>query len=99
MTGNQFIGEEVEVEQSPGSPRPVRFVWQGEKHEVAEVLSVRVDTGHGGLPRRARRWYTRRHRRCYVLKDEAGAIFEMYLDYADKTRRRWFLTRRLAHFP
>ena len=99
MNGDDFIGEAIEVKQSPASPRPVSFVWRGEEHEVAEVLSVRVDTGHGDLPARSRRWYTRRHRRYYVVRNQAGAIFEMYLDYADKNRRRWFLTRRLTHFP
>ena len=99
MGTDEFIAEEVQVEQSPGSPRPVRFVWRGETHEVAEVLSVRVDTGFGDLPRRSRRWYTRRHRRYYVVKDTDGVIFEMYLDYADKSRRRWFLVRRLERFP
>jgi len=96
MTEEQFIGEEVEVEQAGRSPRPVRFVWRGETHEVAEVVSVRVDTGFGGLPARSRRWYTRRHRRYYVVKDTARSVFEMYLDYADKGRRVWFLTRRLS---
>ena len=99
MVGEEFIGEEVEVEQSEKRPRPVRFVWRGEEHEVAEVLSVRVDTGFGNHPPRSRRWYTRRHRRYYVVKDTSGAIFEMYLDYADKSHRHWFLTRRLTHFP
>ena len=41
----------------------------------------------------------RRHRRYYVVKDTDGVIFEMYLDYADKSRRRWFLVRRLERFP
>lgn len=99
MSTNEFLAEEVQVEQPAGSPRPVRFVWRDETHEVAEVLSVRVDTGHGGLPRRAQRWYTRRHRRYYILKDTDGVVFEMYLDYADRKHRRWFLVRRLERFP
>ena len=99
MTGDEFIGKEIQVEQSTVSPRPVRFVWRDETHEVAEVLAVRVDTGFGDLPARSRRWYTRRHRRYYVVKDAHGAFFEMYLDYADKRRRRWFLVRRLDRFP
>jgi hypothetical protein len=99
VKADSFIGEEVQVEQAPGSPRPVRFVWRDDSHEVTEVLLVRVDTGFGGLPARSRRWYTRRHRRYYGVKDASGAIFEMYLDYADKSHRRWFLTRRLQHFP
>lgn len=99
MTADSFIGEEIQVEQAPRSPRPVRFVWRGEMHEVAEVLSVRVDTGFGDHPPRSRRWYTRRHRRYYVVKDAQGFTYELYLDYADKSRRRWFLTRQLASPP
>jgi hypothetical protein len=99
MTEDEFIGEEVRVEQARRSPRPLRFVWRGEAHDVAEVLSVRVDTGFGGLPPRSRRWYTRRHRRYYVVKDEAGSAFEMYLDYADKARPKWILVRKLVRFP
>jgi len=96
---DEFIGEDIEVEQAKRRPGPVRFTWRGELHEVARVLAVRVDTGFGGLPPRSRRWYTRRHRRYYVVRDCSGAIFEMYLDYADRRRQRWFLTRRLHHFP
>jgi hypothetical protein len=96
MSEEQFIGEEVQVEQAGESPRPLRFFWRGEAHDVVEVVSLRVDTGFGGLPARSRRWYTRRHRRYYVVKDRAGSAFEMYLDYADKGHRVWFLTRRLS---
>jgi hypothetical protein len=50
----EFLGEQIEVEQSKTSPRPVRFKWRGKAHEVVEVLRVRVDTGFGGLPPRSR---------------------------------------------
>jgi hypothetical protein len=99
MTEEHFIGEEVQVEQAGRSPRPVRFVWRGETHEVAEVVSMRVDTGFGGLPPRSRRWYTRRHRRYYVVRNGAGSTFEMYLDYADKAHRKWILVRKHGRFP
>jgi len=99
MSRDEFVGEEIQVEQAAASPRPVRFHWRGRAHEVAEVLSVRVDTGFGDLPPRSRRWYPRRHRRYYVVKDADGSIFELYLDYADKGQRRWFLTRHLHRFP
>jgi hypothetical protein len=90
----EFIGEQIEVEQSPGSPRPVRFTWRGEVHEVAEVLGRHVDIGYGGLPPRSRRWYARRHRRCYTVRDGEGAVFEIYLDYSDRRKRTWWLVRR-----
>jgi hypothetical protein len=67
---DQFIGDEIEVEQAPGSPRPVRFVWRDDSHEVAEALSVHVDTGFGDHPPR----YARRHYRYYVVRDAEGFL-------------------------
>ncbi len=93
---DEFIGEAIEVERSPDSPRPARFRWRGEDHDVAEILKEWVDIGFGGLPRRSRRWYTRRHRRYFVLRDAKGAVFELYLDYSNRSRPTWFLTKRLA---
>ncbi len=93
-SAEEFIGERIEVEQAPASPRPVRFTWRGRVHEVREVLNERVDTGFGHLPPSSRRWYTRRHRRGYVVRDGADDLFEMYLDYADRSRRSWWLVRR-----
>ena len=88
-----FIGTRIEVEHGPSSPTPVRFTWQGETHEVADVLASRVDTGYGRKPPRSRKWYTRRHRRYFVVKDTAGDIFEMYLDYADRDHPTWWLVK------
>ena len=86
-----FIGEEIEVEQSADSPRPVRFVWRGREHIVTDVLRQYVDAGFGDLPTASRKWYNRRHRRCYVVKDDRGDTFEMYLDYSDRAHKTWRL--------
>ncbi len=94
VSAEEFIGERIEVEQAPASPRPVRFTWRGRVYEVCEVLSERVDVGFGRLPPRSRKWFTRRHRRGYIVRDGAGDLFEMYLDYADRRRRSWWLVRR-----
>ena len=90
-----FIGETIEVEQAARSPQPVRFRWRGTARQVAEVLKVWVDTGYGEHPPRSRKWYTRRHRRYYVVRDAEGQVFEMYLDYSDKRKRTWFLVKRV----
>ena len=87
----EFISERIEVEKAETCPRPIRFKWRGEVHEVAEVLHERVDTGFGTLPPRSRKWYTRRHRRYYVVKDSKGDVFEMYLDYANRRKPTWWL--------
>lgn len=89
----QFIGEKIEVEQAEKAPRPVRFTWRGESHDVAEVLRTDIDIGHGTLPRAGRKWYTRRHRRRYIVKDTEGRTFELYLDYADRKNPTWWLAR------
>jgi len=99
VPGSEFIGETIDVEHAPASPRPVRFVLKGQTHTVAQVLAERVDTGHGDAPPRSRRWFTRRHRRYFVVRDDEGGLFEMYLDYSDKQHLKWFMTRRLARFP
>jgi len=90
----ELIAEEIEVEQAATSPRPVRFTWRGKVHDVVEILQVRVDTGFGGLPPRSRKWYTRRHRRYYVLKDSQGDTFEIYLDYSNRKKLSWWLAKR-----
>jgi hypothetical protein len=90
----EFIGEQIEVERDEKSPQPVSFTWRGRIHVVAEVLEERVDTGFGGAPPRSRRWYNRRHRRHFVVKDSSGNIFEIYLDYANRRDQTWWLVRR-----
>ena len=90
----ELIAEKIDVEQAATSPRPVRFTWRKKVYEVAKVVQVRVDTGFGGLPPRSRRWFTRRHRRYYVVKDSEGDVFEMYLDYSDRKKLSWWLSRR-----
>jgi hypothetical protein len=84
----------LEVERAASAPTPLRFTWRGRVHQVAEVLHQWVDAGYGaGHPGRSRRWYTRRHRRYFVVRDEAGDQFELYLDYADRARQSWWLLR------
>ena len=92
---NEFISERIEVEQSAKGPEPVRFRWRDEEHEIEQVMSVRVDTGHGLTPPKSRKWYTRRHRRYYIVRDTEGQLFEMYLDYGDKKNPTWILSRRM----
>jgi Domain of unknown function (DUF6504) len=90
----EFFGEQIVVEKEKSFPRPRRFTWRGEVHDVAEVLNERVDAGFGGLPRRSRKWYTRRHRRYFIVRDKKGDLFEMYLDYSNRQKLSWWLVRR-----
>lgn len=92
----EFVGEKIEVEKAETSPRPIRFTWRGENHDVAEVLDEWVDAGFGGLGPRSRRWYNRRHRRHYVVKDAQDKLFEIYLDYANRQKQTWWLLYRRA---
>lgn len=90
----EFLGEKIEVQQSASSPTPVCFVWQGETFHVAEVLKEWVDTGYGTTPPRSRKWFTRRHRRYFVVRCTEGEEFEMYLDYSDRSKPQWWLVAR-----
>lgn len=90
----KFFGERIEVEKNEMSPDPVSFKWRGEVHEVREILDVRVDIGFGCMTPRSRKWYTRRHRRYYVVRDSEGDVFEVYLDYADRGKQTWWLVKR-----
>ena len=90
----EFFGEQIEVEKAVRSPQPLRFTWKGEVHEVVAVLDERVDSGFGSLPRRSRKWYTRRHRRYFVVRDKQGDVFEIYLDYGNRQKLSWWLVRR-----
>ena len=58
-----------------------------------EVLNERVDTGYGGPPR-SQKWYTRRHRRYYVVRDSGGDVFKIYLDYANRKKPTWWLVEK-----
>jgi hypothetical protein len=77
----RFFGERIEVKKDAMSPDPVSFKWRGEVHDV--------------LPPRSRKWYMRRHRRYYVIRDSEGDVFEIYLDYADRKKQTWWLVKRL----
>ena len=90
----EFIGESIEVEKAESSPRPVRFKWRGQIHEVVEVLDEHVDTGYGNLPPSSHNWRTRRHRRYYVVKDSQGDVFKIYLDYANRKKQTWWLAEK-----
>jgi len=89
----EFLGERIEVERDEKLPRPVSFKWRGKVHSVADVLQEWVDTGFGTTPERSRKWYNRRHRRYYVVRDSSGDVFELYLDYANRSNQTWWLTK------
>ena len=90
----EFLGEQIEVEQAAQSPRPVRFKWRGRTHDVVQVLDEYVDAGFGSLPPASRKWYTRRHRRYYVVKDSQDTFFKIYLDYSNRRKRSWWLVEK-----
>lgn len=90
----EFIDERIEVETAEAFPRPVRFVWRGKTHDVTEILSEHVDTGYGQLGPRSRKWFTRRHRRYFVVRDSEDAIFRMYNEYSDRRRKTWWLVEK-----
>jgi len=92
----EFVSEEIEVETAESAPRPVRFTWRGQVYEVAKILAEGVDTGFGLLPPGSRKWYTRRHRRRFVVEDTAGDTFEIYLDYANRRNLTWRLVKKTA---
>ena len=94
-TMGEFISERIEVEKAETSPRPVRFRWRDGHHDVVEVLDEWVDIGFGDAPPGSRKWYNRRHRRYYVLRDAEGGVFEIYLDYANRRKPTWWWAQRL----
>jgi hypothetical protein len=91
---DKFIGEDVKVEQAEDSPRPVRFWWHGQEHQIVQILDERLDIGFGEIPRGSRKWFNRRHRRYYLVKDQDGDVFEMYQDYSNRQRVVWHLLKR-----
>ena len=93
----EFFGERIEVERHPNSPKPLRFILRGQIYEVSKIIHERVDTGFGELPPTSRKWYTRRHRRYYIVQDSQEEFFEIYLDYADKQKQTWWLVKRWKH--
>ncbi len=92
---DEFISEPIDVERASDGPAPARFMWRGQNHEVSQVIRSYVDIGYGDHPPMSRRWYTRRHRRYYTVKDASGAVYQMYLDYSNKSKPTWWLVKRL----
>jgi hypothetical protein len=89
-----FVGQAITVETAANAPTPLALTWRGQRYVIARVLDEWVDTGYGpGHPARSRRWYTRHHRRHFTVQTAAGDVFEMYLDYADRSHRVWWLSR------
>jgi len=72
-------------------PKPARVRDGKREWIVAEVERVWFDTGHGGIPTRARTWRTRRHRKRFTLLAENGDRLELYFDYARDDRPVWQL--------
>lgn len=87
----EFLLEKIEVEKDPGLPRPARFTWRGQVRHVAEVVDEWVDVGFGTAPSRSRKWYNRRHRRYFVVRDDIGDVFEMYMDYSTHPHTWWLV--------
>ena len=92
MGQGRFIDEQVEVE-SEGFGVPRAFVWQGERHEVAEVLSVRRR-----LDFKRAWWWRRRHRDYFRVRTREGRVFELY-HHRGPGRRYWVLLQELASGP
>lgn len=108
----RFIGEPIEVEfdrppllaKKPGCPD--RFVWDGERHDVAEKLVEWHDYGRRGrmarnmrpenLARAAKRGSWGVGRDYYRIRTAGGRVFELYYDRApkdaDNRHGAWFLS-------
>jgi hypothetical protein len=112
----RFIGQEIEVEfdqppvlsKKPGCPD--RFVWQGTRYEIVELLHEWHDYGRRGrmtknmrpahLATAVRRGSWGVGRFYFRVRVQQGLVFEMYYDRAPKDADRrhggWFLTQQLA---
>jgi len=112
----RFIGDPIEVEfdqppllaKKPGCPD--RFVWDGERHDVAEKLAEWHDYGRRGrmarnmrpenLARAAKRGSWGVGRDYYRVRTSGGRVFELYYDRAPKDVNdrlgRWFLSREVV---
>lgn len=77
-----------------GVQAPAWFVWRGERYEVTEVLSTRMEAGFGA-GEVTRTWYRRRHRNYWRVRASDGKVYELYLDRGSG-RRIWTLGRCLS---
>ena len=112
----QFINEQVEarfnqppmLEKKPGAPSG--FIWRGEDHAIAEVISEWHDyqrrgrmarnmaTEHADRAERAGSWGVGRD--YFRVRTSGGRFFEIYFDRApkdiDRRKGAWFLDRELV---
>ncbi len=88
----EFIDETIEVkfEKRPGPP--VSYTWREEEIGVTEVLRAWTDHGFGPM-KRGGRWWQRRHRDYFRVRDENGALVEFYRDRG-AVKEHWVLYRR-----
>lgn len=111
----RFIGEAIEVEfdrppaleKVPGCP--ARFIWHGETHRVAEVLSQWHDYSRRGRMARnmqpthaataARRGSWGVGRDYFRVQTDVGRVFDLYYDRAPTgaggRKGTWFLYREM----
>ena len=92
MTGRRrFVGRNIQVRTAGDPPEPVEVIDGDAVHRIAKVERAWCDTGHGGIPARARTWRTRRHRKDFILITVTGVRLHIYLDYAREGAPVWHL--------
>ena len=114
--GARFIAEEIEVlyesppalEKKPGCPDG--FIWQGEHHDIVEMLSEwhdyrrrgrmarNMQPQHASVAESRGSWGVGRD--YYRVRTREDRIFELYFDRApkdvDRRKGAWFLFRELT---
>ncbi len=92
----QFISKEIEVVRDGKSGNPTSFVWDGTEFRIKNIIAAWPDWGFAqGSPRR-KNWRMRRHRNCYRVETQDGAVYEMYHDRGlSISGGKWILCNRL----
>ena len=88
----RFISQKIQVkfEQRPGRKIPLSFEWEGEEHELSQVISVWEEHGLPGPQPSQPHWWQRRHRIHYLVETKKGKRYEIYWDRGSK-KREWIL--------
>ncbi len=96
-SGDEFICEQIAVEEGSGVEGPLRFVWRGETYRTSDVERVWQDHGQPSGAKRPN-WRTRRHRNYFEVRTTTAERFRIYLDRGTKASAPhvWVLERRLG---
>jgi hypothetical protein len=94
----RFFGKLIKVQQHEETRAPVFFAFDGEQHDIQDVMLSWQDFG---MPNDGRKhtWIQRHHRNYYRVRTTKGETYEIYYDRGvsmnSPKHMKWYVTKQL----